>query len=206
MKRNRVLLFGLFTFALVCASLTFVGSTYAKYTSEVTASDTIRAAKYEWSFDGQDEESLQASVYDLNFNPTHNGEVVIAPDFQITEEFIIKNEGETTLIFTLSQYFEFTASGVAASANNPVLLSAKLNGSEVYAANKDEITTWEEFHEFELAEGASATLSLTFDWPAGTNSTEDANDTQIGRDLSSLWTYKLKVVAVQEVGSATEIE
>lgn len=211
MKRNRMLLAGLFTFALVCVSLTFVGSTYAKYTSEVTGTDTIRAAKYEWTFDGEDEEDLVGSELDLAFASTPDfSDVVIAPDFKFANEFIIKNEGETTLVFTLSQLFDFTATGVASGATNPVLLSAQLkSGSNepvtAYAAKDDEITTLAEFSTFELAPGASYTLIITFDWPAEPTH-GNANDTLIGRDTTSTWTYKLKVLAVQKVNSDAVIE
>lgn len=205
MKRNRMLLAGLFTFALVCVSLTFVGSTYAKFTSEVTGTDTIRAAKYQWTFAGDDEETL--ADFDLDFAPTLNSDVVIAPDFKFSKEFVIENEGETTLVFTISQKFNFaTASG----ASNPVLLSATLNSTNAYTASTDLHTDFEALDDtFELAPGASATFKVTFEWPAGSDvltAPEHANDTLIGRDDSAKWTYALKVLAVQKVGSDTVIE
>ena len=204
MKRNRMLLAGLFTFALVCVSLTFVGSTYAKYTSEVTGSDTIRAAKYQWTFNGADEENLLATTFDLDFAPTLDSDVVIAPDFKFSKEFVIENAGETTLVFTISQKFNFvTTSG----ASNPVLLSATLNSTNAYTASTDLHTDFEALDDtFELAPGESATFAVTFAWPAGSNSIDDANDTLIGRDDSAKWTYALKVLAVQKVGSDTVIE
>ena len=102
MKRNRMLLAGLFTFALVCVSLTFVGSTYAKYTSAMTGSDTIKAAKYAWTIETAEEHK---GAFTFEFKNTNGEQQLIAPGDTLTAEILIENKSEVDLEFTFKHIF-----------------------------------------------------------------------------------------------------
>lgn len=217
MKRNRVLLFGLFTFALVCASLTFVGSTYAKYTSEVTGSDTVEAANYAWTVN--DESEYNGSIaFDFSNEK-------LAPGDTVTATVEVENNSEVALIFTMEHLFNFElVTDVYGSATNPVLYSLSItvndntgaghwyndNPSEAssstggYAADLAEIETKTPVADtsFTLRQGSSAIITLTLKWP-DTSALGDANDTTIGRN-GATWTVELDILAVQKINSTTD--
>lgn len=217
MKRNRVLLFGLFTFALVCASLTFVGSTYAKYTSKVTGSDTVQAAKYAWTVNGESEHK-GSIAFDFSNEK-------LAPGDTVTATVEVENNSEVALIFTMEHLFDFSlVTDAYGSATNPVLYSLSIavndnasagnwyndNPSEAssstggYTANVAEIETKTAVADtsFTLRQGSSATITLTLQWPEG-NADLNNNDTIIGRN-GAKWTVELDILAVQKIGSTTD--
>ncbi len=52
MKKQRFFMLGIITVLVAVLSLTFVSSTFAKYTSTVSGTDTAKVAKWEWNYKG----------------------------------------------------------------------------------------------------------------------------------------------------------
>ncbi|MBQ3001998.1 MAG: hypothetical protein IJD76_05965 [Bacilli bacterium] len=196
MKRNRVLLFGLFTFALVCASLTFVGSTYAKYTSEIDAgTQTIQAAKYAWTVN--DVADNNGSVADeFKFEATK-----LAPGYGETITLTVENESDVTLKFTFTHSFDVIFVGDASlELQNPVAYKYAID-TVVDAEDVAETSTkadLNEFKEFTLKEGESAVITLTLDWAWVDTLEQNTIDTKVGRLADkATWTVAYKLLAEQ---------
>lgn len=196
MKRNRTLLIGLFTFALVCASLTFVGSTYAKYTSEINSADTIQAAKYAWTVEGVSESDPINAAKKFEFNA-----VKLAPGYGESITVDVINESDVDLAFTLNQSFTFALSG----NKNPIKYSYTIESTStkyVYGKAADNFasieTAFNPSDEFILEKGAKATITIILDWPFEVDADGNTNDTAIGRlGATATWSVSYKLTAVQ---------
>lgn len=74
MKKNRLMRIAALLLVLTLATSCFVGGTFAKYTSEFTAEDSARVAKWAFTFDGVDADfstkkfnfTLFDTVYDID--------------------------------------------------------------------------------------------------------------------------------------------
>lgn len=86
MKKNRLFVLGLVTVFVALVSLTFVSSTWAKYTTQATGQDNARVAY--WGFTGTDTEMEIGDLFKKVYDTTVNSNVdVIAPGTQGTDSF-----------------------------------------------------------------------------------------------------------------------
>lgn len=209
MKRNRMLLAGLFTFALVCVSLTFVGSTYAKYTSEMTGSDTIEAAKYAWTINSAEE---RTGSFTFEFKNTKGEQQLIAPGDTLTAEILIENKSEVDLEFEFKHIFDMVAGD--SSAKNPIKYSLTCVGVNAtlgysntisFSETKDEIAAEAAVPgSLSLGKDGSAKLVLTLVWPYEAEAPlTDENDNKLGRDGAS-WTVEVTATATQIINTTLE--
>ena len=65
MKKQRFFMLGIITVLVAVLSLTFVSSTFAKYTSTVSGSDLARVAKWAWEIN---DDALAKGATELTFN------------------------------------------------------------------------------------------------------------------------------------------
>ena len=121
MKKQRFFMLGIITVLVAVLSLTFVSSTFAKYTSTVEGTDTAKVAKWEWDvaghLDGDDHafttvDLFNTAVYELNAagNVTEaddadvvNGtdKPIIAPGTGGKATFVISNTSEVNAKFAI---------------------------------------------------------------------------------------------------------
>ncbi len=104
MKKQRFFMLGIITVLVAVLSLTFVSSTFAKYTSNVSGDDTARVAKWEWTYvagTGGDEIEFDLfnTVKDSDGNTESDvkvgtGETIIAPGTQGSFELVFGNASE----------------------------------------------------------------------------------------------------------------
>lgn len=205
MKRNRVLLFGLFTFALVCASLTFVGSTYAKYTSEIEAgTQTLQAAKYAWTVNSVADND--GSVADeFKFSATK-----LAPGYGDSITLTVKNESDVTLKFTFTHSFDVNFDGATSlESDNPVAYKYAIDtvvDAEDVAETSTKADLIEEAKVFTLKEGESAVITLTLDWAWADSNAQNTIDTEVGRLADkATWAVTYVLLAEQIQGDPTTL-
>ena len=132
MRKNKFFMLGIITVFVAILSLTFVSSTFARYTSTVSGSDSARVAIWKWSFT-QDVQGTQSSlatidlfktqVYDLDGSNnvvvgTDDAEIkdgagqpIIAPGSGGKATFIISNESEVSANYRVN--FTAEEKGVA---------------------------------------------------------------------------------------------
>ena len=118
MKRNKLFIAGLVTVFVALVSLTLVSSTWAKYTSNATGSDTARVASWEWKLN--DKELHEAVSFDLfttvkDTNGTGNekdvNSTLIAPGVQGSFAINLSNASEVTSKLTVTLSAEETSAG-----------------------------------------------------------------------------------------------
>lgn len=106
MKKQRFFMLGIITVLVAVLSLTFVSSTFAKYTSTVSGSDTARVAKWEWKSESEVlDETIKFDLFDTIkdedgnaeddvFNKKGDGKPVIAPGTSGSFELKFTNNSE----------------------------------------------------------------------------------------------------------------
>ena len=132
MKKNKFFMLGIITVFVAILSFTFVSSTFARYTSQVSGTDSAKVAIWKWSFT-QDVQGTQSSlatidlfktqVYDLDGSNnvvvgTDDAEIkdgagqpIIAPGSGGKATFIISNESEVSANYRVN--FTAEEKGVA---------------------------------------------------------------------------------------------
>ena len=107
MKKQRFFMLGIITVLVAVLSLTFVSSTFAKYTSTVSGSDSARVAKWAWDYKGSALAKETATVaFDLfdTINDTKDpygdetdvADTLIAPGTQGSFVISFQNKSEVT--------------------------------------------------------------------------------------------------------------
>lgn len=190
MKKNRILIAGVITAFVALITLSLVSGTWAKYTSQVQGSDTAKVAKWAFTYDGKDIESVEdadiklfdaTKIYELDTTgnvDTANleqhvkkgtDEAIIAPGVGGLYQVEVVNNSEVDAKYEVS--YEL----VAGSAAVPLEFSTdnstwKKNLSDVATAATD------------LNQGETKTITVYWRW-AFTDTTDtnrDVNDTTLG--------------------------
>lgn len=192
MKKQRFFMLGIITVLVAVLSLTFVSSTFAKYTSTVSGSDSAKVAKWEWAFTGDvtgDDHSADAltvdlfktQIYDLNAgnvdlsSPEEHvsagtGQPLIAPGTGGKAEFVIKNTSEVDATYEIN--FTADEKGV------------RLEWSTNNADWKDSIADLDVAPTNIDKESGSATVTLYWRWTfddASNSGSFDSADTALGQ-------------------------
>ena len=138
MKRNKLFIAGLVTVFVALVSLTLVSSTWAKYTTTKTGSDTAKVAKWEVSVVDKGESSFNFGLFDtINDTLTHSDEEhvadgLIAPGTEGQFTITLNAENEVTTNYTIN----FTVTKTNASL--PIKFST--NGGTTWTDDITEIT------------------------------------------------------------------
>ncbi len=186
MKRNKLFIAGLVTVFLALVSLTLVSSTWAKYTSTATGSDSARVAKWSFIYDGEhedaedaakvstisfdlfktikDEDGTSETDVDLDGDGT---EKVIAPGTSGSFTFEIQNKSEVTAQYAL----DYT---ITNTNNIPLLF--KVNDGEWTSSLADVVAS----DATKLGIGSEAkTFTIEWKWAFEGN---DSGDTTLGQN------------------------
>lgn len=170
MKKQRFFMLGIITVLVAVLSLTFVSSTFAKYTSTVNGNDSARVAKWEWTYEGQDIKTFDDAQFDLFetlvYEVKNDGTIDIASgqDAQVAAG----TDAETIIAPGTGGYFtfEFTNnSEVEAQAN--VVLSATLNGVPIqFSLENTTSAVWGDAASITISEKVEmgATVEVTVYW------------------------------------------
>ena len=174
MKKQRFFMLGIITVLVAVLSLTFVSSTFAKYTSTVTGSDKARVAKWAFSTVDLAAKTVEFDLFKSDYTESHvdkdgNGsEVVIAPGTTGKFEFTVTNNSEVDAIYSV--IFESNEAGV------PLVFSE--DGTNWVGTLEDLNVSNAEFN-------MTNTATVTVHWKWAFEGGEaagwtDANDTSLG--------------------------
>lgn len=188
MKRNKLLIAGIVTAFVALISLSLVSGTWAKYTSNMTGSDTAKVAKWAFDYKGtalnltSDEITFDLFETVLDTDGAAETDVaanLIAPGTKGEFEFQFTNKSEVTAEYTVE--FEITNSN-----NIPVQFS--VDGGTTWTATIADITE-------ELAIGATSTAKkVQWRWAFDGN---DATDTTLGINGTAEITVEATVTFTQ---------
>ena len=203
MKKNRLFVLGIITMFVAILSLTLVSGTMARYTSEISGSDTARVAK--WSVlvenvDAAEENNFTINLFktiidtknddvETDVKPGNGTDQIIAPGTKGSFEINLKNASEVTAAYAI----DFT---VTNSMNIPVKFS--LTGAEgswvdsiedIEFDNPDSPT-----NNALAANGGETSFTIYWQWAYAGN---DALDTNLGVDGSATITVDVKVTFTQ---------
>lgn len=181
---------GVMTAALL--STCAISSTFAKYTSESTGTDSARVAKWDILFGGETtmNERFEFDLFDTTYGHATSPSVksskddkVIAPGTQGSFALVIKNGSEVTATYAI----DYT---VTNSASIPVKFS--VDGT-TWTDNLANVTATA------LAMGSSKTITIQWKWDYEdtADSSRDENDTNLGTAGTDTLTVSAKVTATQ---------
>lgn len=184
MKKQRFFMLGIITVLVAVLSLTFVSSTFAKYTSTVSGSDSARVAKWEFEYNNADVTNAanssvpQTITFDL-FNTIKDSdgtstetdvatdETLIAPGTSGSFEFVLENLSEVNAKYAI----DYT---IANTNSIPVQFRVKTDGgtfSEWSSSLTDVVAT-------DIAmESGTTTITVEWQWVFNGN---DVTDTTLG--------------------------
>lgn len=160
---------------LMCTIVTscFVSSTFAKYTSSVSGSDSVTVAKWAIKVNGTDATQTQTATFDLfstikdNDGTSEETDVAsgkIAPGTSGSFNLAIKNESEVTAKYNVG----FEVEG----ATIPIEYS--IDGGTTWKASLDNVA------ETQIAQGAIANVTVKWRWAFYVDSDHDTTDTAAG--------------------------
>ena len=183
MKKQRFFMLGIITVLVAVLSLTFVSSTFAKYTSSVTGSDFARVAKWEWksgsevlndtiTFDlfntiKDENGSAEADV----FNKLGDPKTVIAPGTSGSFELKFTNNSEVNAKYKI----DYTV------VKNGIPVQFSVDGGATWTDDLADVAfknVTQGTEETVKVEWKWAFDSASDDYPAGWN---DKSDTDLGK-------------------------
>lgn len=193
MRKNKLFIFGLVAAFVAILSLTLVSSTWAKYTSTVTGSDSARVAKWAFNYntnsvDLTNKTNLTINLFDTILDTDGMTETdvasgkIIAPGTKGTGSFVLQNKSEVSAIATIT----FT---VENSDGIPVQFKDK-NGTTLTAT--DGMYTLGTTTK--LGTDAQEELQLNWEWPFDN---DDKIDTELGIKGTATLTVTVTVVFTQ---------
>lgn len=165
MKKQRFFMLGIITVLVAVLSLTFVSSTFAKYTSTVSGSDSARVAKWAWEFNGADLENtfefdLFKSVIDTKDGAPETDisnvygsatDQIIAPGTQGSFEISFVNKSEVTA--------EYTVDYAVVKSDNTLPIKFSVDGGHTWTDDLADVAVTQ------LAVGsAKQTINVQWKW------------------------------------------
>lgn len=201
MKRNKLFIAGLVTVFVALCSLTLVSSTWAKYTSTASGSDTARVAY--WGFDEQEVVTLELfnNAYD---NTVLGAAKVIAPGTSKTTTLQLTYSGATNHTAPEVDYVLTFKVGNESNIGNAI----KTNPNIQWRAYSGAETLWTDWEGLATQLGAITiqgeagaavpTDMLTIEWQWVFSTDQDSVDTQMGNasTLESV-TLEIEITATQ---------
>ncbi len=204
MKKNRLFVLGLVTVFVALVSLTFVSSTWAKYTTTVSGTDQARVAY--WGFEETD--TLEWDLFDAVYEDdvkSEDGDNLIAPGTSKTTHVEFNYQG-TTKKPEVDYVLKFNTAGSdindLVKNNTNIVWRAYLSGNTA-----PEYGTWQSMLDaidsYQIAgEAAEARptdlLVIEWQWLIGSTDEENARDTLMGnKDIDLNVVLKIAVTAEQ---------
>ncbi len=176
---------------LMCTIVTscFVSSTFAKYTSSVSGSDTVTVAKWAITINETDATQTQSVAFDLfstikdSDGTSAEGDVKadrIAPGTSGSFNLAVANNSEVTAKYGIA--FEITGATI------PIEYS--IDGGQSWKASLDDVA------ETQIAQGGNANVTVMWRWPFSTSAQQDTTDTSAGIAASTI-TVNATITATQ---------
>ena len=186
MKKQRFFMLGIITVLVAVLSLTFVSSTFAKYTSSYAGSDTAQVAKWQWTLNTKNlnetvEFDLFNTIMDSNGTDpeTDVKENLIAPGTSGKFALELKNLSEVDAEYTIT----FNSSLSSTETYLPIMFTLKDEGGNVLgnSRNLSELNYLVNQKAIDMLNG-SATYTVEWAWDFNA---DDTNDTKLGIEAQS---------------------
>ncbi len=183
---------------LMCTIVTscFVSSTFAKYTSSATGSDTVTVAKWDININGADIEGMTANeefaIFDTINNTNANGDSVaenmIAPGTEGSFTFAIQNSSDVKAKYSVSFTVDQSALG-----GKTIPFEYSIDGGDSWDDSLANVA--------DTIMEIGATSNVTVKWRWAFESNADANDTAIG-----ILAQNAKKITVNATITATQVD
>lgn len=180
MKKTKTMRIAVLMLALTLLTCCFVGSTFAKYTSSGTGSDSVTVAKWQVLMNGTDVTAKTDDVYNeptfdlfttgANYDEAGNdvANERVAPGTKGSFNFKVQNKSEVSIAYTITFTVAFPT-GIDSSR-----FIFKYNDAVINAV--DGVYTVVSETEVEVADQAEKTETVTWEWTFG----DDVDDTELG--------------------------
>ena len=215
MKKQRFFMLGIITVLVAVLSLTFVSSTFAKYTTSGTATDSARVAKwgvtvavnsaaFEKTYATDDTTSSLANSVEATVDvlaPGTKGTLVTAN---------LEGKPEVAVRLSLDLTLELTGWTVNSAEYCPLEFKVNLGGvEETFKIDNSTINTVQDLidavtayvegsnAEYEANEDLSTAYDLTISWAWAFEGNDDAKDSKLGDAASAEISCKLDVKVEQ---------
>lgn len=177
MKKQRFFMLGIITVLVAVLSLTFVSSTFAKYTSTVSGSDSARVAKWAWEIN---DAALAKGQTELTFNLFDTINDTLAPngdETDVADELLAPGtQGEFVLKFeNLSEVNATYAVDWTLTNTKSVPLQFSIDGTN-WESDLDELDI--DATKIDMLTG-SKTVTIQWKWSF------DGDDTALGFDAAA---------------------
>jgi hypothetical protein len=194
MKKNRMMRIAAFLLVAALLSICVVSGTYAKYTSEITGTDTARVAKWDFKVGGETAGVNNVFMFELfktitdtdgsaetDINPT-DGQI-IAPGTQGNFVINLKNDSEVTAEYTV----DFKETKTAA-----IPIQYSLDGTTWGTMDSIDVKT-----AVKVAIGGSASITVYWRWAfeRGTTDSEKSANNALDTKLGMASEIKVAVTA-----------
>lgn len=174
MKKNRLFMLGLVTVFVAVLSLTLVSSTFARYTSTITAGASAQVAKWDVKVNDSSTE-IEANLWQTIVDTTdgnqdeHVTTGKIAPGTKGSYQLILTNNSEVAVNYTMN-------------------ITEELKGVPVdfvYKIGEEEQTVTDNKLTGTLTMGASVTYVISWEWPFGESTNDnDHSEKELSVDYS----------------------
>ena len=200
MKKQRFFMLGIITVLVAVLSLTFVSSTFAKYTSTVNGSDSARVAKWQFKFNTSDitlysvEDADQEITFNLFNTLTSESSVsqtdgtIIAPGTSGSFTFNISNLSEVTAQYALDYSVVNTANIPVEYSLDNSTWSKSIDSLDVTASDATKLV---------YLTGKSEDITVYWRWAFYENEAGDQADTNLGIKGTDTIEVTLKVILTQ---------
>jgi len=200
MKKQRFFMLGIITVLVAVLSLTFVSSTFAKYTSTVNGSDSARVAKWDFQFNSTDFDldSVEDAAEEITFNlfntltsesnVSKTDGTIIAPGTSGSFTFKISNLSEVTAQYALDYSAVNTANIPVEYSLDESTWSKDINSLDVTASDATKLA---------YLTGESANITVYWRWAFYVNEAGDQADTTLGIEGTDTIEVTLKVILTQ---------
>lgn len=193
MRKNRLFILGIFTVMVALVSLTLVSNTWARYTSTVSGSDSAKVAKWDVEYTGNSSttDGGVTEVTDINFDvfntikssddsaEANTASNLLAPGTKGSFVFKVENKSEVNATCDVTFTSSLTNGGTAYSDHTPVVFTL-YEGSEEKATSTSLAAFDTYINEVALAQGASKTYTIEWEWVFGDTAELIAKDTALG--------------------------
>ena len=193
MKRNKLFIAGIVTVFVALLSLTLVSSTLAKYTSQVSGTDTATVAKWKWNYTGTNvSETEKFDLFNTIIDTDTDAEEedvkanLIAPGTKGSFTFSLQNLSDVNATYSVT----FSSELVGGTGYLPIKFTLKQGSTEL--ASDYDLSAFNTKIQNVAADMNSAAQQYTVEWEWVFESGNDTADTNLG-ELAAAGEVKYQV-------------
>lgn len=209
LKKNKTSKLVAITLLIVMIALVLVASTYAKYTSQVSGSDTAQIAKWEWKINNNDltkeQKTFDFNLFDTISDTDGNNEAdvktgKIAPGTKGQFQIKVDNLSEVNANYNL------TINATKGKSISNAKIEYSIIGTDEAGDWTEDITTFNITNEKLAMENGTNTRTIYWRWAYSTSTEQDEYDTNVGFDAGKATNDADKSITVNAILNFTQID